>query len=171
MNPADLPLREIHLPEPIGWWPLAPGWWWVIGLTLLSAAVVAAVVLYTRYKRSRLGYWLKPEFQALLSSYAENHDAMAFVQSVSSLLRRACLSLYPRHSVASLTSEAWLGLLDETGGTSEFTRGAGRLLADGPYLRKASPADVDILVPLLTDWVERCAKKKLRDNPAREVRR
>jgi len=161
MNPAELPLRDIHLPDPIGWWPLAPGWWWVTGLLILTSTVVTGFILYRRYRRSRLGYWLKPEFQVLVSKYAEDHDAMVFLQSVSSLLRRACLSLYPRHTVASLTSEAWLGLLDQAGETSVFTRGPGRLLAEGPYLQNASPADVDILLPLVANWVDRCGKRKL----------
>ena len=62
MNPAELPLRDIHLPEPVSWWPMAPGWWWVIGLLLLASAVVTGIILYRRYRRSRLSYWLKPEF-------------------------------------------------------------------------------------------------------------
>lgn len=168
MNPADLPLRDIHLPDPIGWWPLAPGWWWVIGLSLLTAAVVATFILVRRYRRSRLGYWLRPEFQALVSTYAADQDAMAFLQSVSSLLRRACLSLYPRCTVASLTTQDWLGLLDQAGETSDFTHGPGRVLADGPYLRQASRGDVELLLPLVRNWIERCAKKKLGEDTTGE---
>jgi len=38
MNPDPLaPLRPLHLPDQIGWWPPAPGWWLLAG--------VAAVVL------------------------------------------------------------------------------------------------------------------------------
>lgn len=169
MNPAELPLRDIHLPDPIGWWPLAPGWWWVIGLTVLASTLVSAFFMYRRYRRSRLGYWLAPQFQALVSSYSEDRDALAFLQSVSELLRRACLSLYPRHTVASLTSEDWLGLLDQAGQTTVFTHGPGRLLAEGPYLQHASPADVDLLLPLVTNWVETCGKKKLAKEQAGET--
>jgi hypothetical protein len=33
MNPDPLAqLRDIHLPEPVSWWPPAPGWW---GLALV----------------------------------------------------------------------------------------------------------------------------------------
>ncbi len=27
MEPSELPLRDLHLPDAVGWWPLAPGWW------------------------------------------------------------------------------------------------------------------------------------------------
>jgi len=35
MTAANLPLHDIHLPAPIGWWPPAPGWWILAGLLLL----------------------------------------------------------------------------------------------------------------------------------------
>ena len=134
---------------------------WITGLLLLASAVVTGIIFYRRYRLSRLSYWLKPELQVLTTQYAENHDPVAFLQSISSLLRRACLSLYPRHAVASLTNEAWLGLLDQAGETSEFTHGAGRLLAEGPYLRNASAADVDALLPLVLNWIDHCGKLSL----------
>ena len=37
MDPELLPLRDLHLPEMVGWWPLAPGWWFLIAL---AAAVI-----------------------------------------------------------------------------------------------------------------------------------
>ena len=39
IDPAEIPLRDIHLPEPISWWPLAPGWWIIVG-GLLALAIL-----------------------------------------------------------------------------------------------------------------------------------
>ena len=30
MDPQQIPLRDLHLPDAISWWPLAPGWWLAI---------------------------------------------------------------------------------------------------------------------------------------------
>ena len=38
MDPQAIPLRGLHLPETVGWWPLAPGWWLLI-VVLIAAAV------------------------------------------------------------------------------------------------------------------------------------
>ena len=45
-----LPLRDIHLPDPIGWWPLAPGWWGVLGLVLL---IISGIFWWRRKKHRR----------------------------------------------------------------------------------------------------------------------
>ena len=37
MDPEQIPLRDLHLPDVVGLWPLAPGWWVLI---LLAAAGV-----------------------------------------------------------------------------------------------------------------------------------
>ena len=46
MQPTQLPLKDIHLPEAIGWWPPAIGWWLLAVLIPLSIAL-----LYWIYKR------------------------------------------------------------------------------------------------------------------------
>jgi hypothetical protein len=162
MNPADLPLRDIHLPTPVGWWPLAPGWWWLLGILLLLIAGVLSVALLRRYHKARLGHWVRPEFRLLMSQYQRDHDALALLQSISALLRRACISLYPREQVAGLTQERWLELLNKTGETSQFSEGPGQLLADGPYRGSVSASQVEELVPLVEAWIDRCSGQKLR---------
>ena len=57
-EPALAQLRDIHLPEPIGWWPLAPGWY-LLGFFVLSLAVILAYtirryILNGRAKREAL---------------------------------------------------------------------------------------------------------------------
>lgn len=162
MNPAELPLRDLQLPEPVGWWPLAPGWWWLlIGLALILAGI-AAWWLWRRDRRARLAHWLLPELRALSAAYGRDGDAIRLVQGLSGLLRRASLSLQPRPEVAGLTREDWLHWLDRVGQTTAFTRGPGRLLADGPYAPAVNRQDAEALLGVVEDWVRRCGSLKLR---------
>ena len=41
MEENVLPLRDLHLPEAVGWWPLAPGWWGVIAVVTASLGYLA----------------------------------------------------------------------------------------------------------------------------------
>ena len=47
MDEKALPLRDLHLPEPVGWWPLAPGWW----VILVIVATALGYVLWRLYRR------------------------------------------------------------------------------------------------------------------------
>ena len=47
MNENAIPLRDLHLPDAIGWWPLAPGWWGV----LVILAVGLAYTTWRLYRR------------------------------------------------------------------------------------------------------------------------
>ena len=53
LDPATLPLRDIHLPLPVDGWPPAPGWWLV---ALVVASLVAAGVV--RWRRDRFRHLL-----------------------------------------------------------------------------------------------------------------
>ncbi|HPY40873.1 MAG TPA: DUF4381 domain-containing protein, partial [Thiolinea sp.] len=46
MNPTELPLRDIHLPPEISWWPLAWGWW-----ALLALVVLILVMLFNWWRQ------------------------------------------------------------------------------------------------------------------------
>ena len=41
MNDDALPLRDLQLPETVGWWPLAPGWWVLITLFVAGFAYLS----------------------------------------------------------------------------------------------------------------------------------
>jgi hypothetical protein len=72
MNP-ELPLRDIHLPEAITWWPPAPGWW------ISAVLAIAIIVLVTRWLRHRVKR-LAPyksaqlELQQIKSHYKNGQD-------------------------------------------------------------------------------------------------
>lgn len=136
MNPAafeSLPLRDIHLPPPPGFWPPAPGWWLLMLLLLLMAILLA--LFLTRKIRLRRR---QRQLIALVERLAESPDDQPTekLAQLSILLRRLALMRFPRSRVASLTGDDWLRFLDETGGNGGFTEGPGSLLADGPYMRE-----------------------------------
>jgi hypothetical protein len=60
-------LRDIHHPDPISWWPLAPGWWALAVLLLVCSALV--IVFEIRRRRS-LKYRALREFDLLRSGTA-----------------------------------------------------------------------------------------------------
>ena len=43
-------LRDIALPAAVSWWPLAPGWWLLLGLVLLFALALP-LWLWWRHRR------------------------------------------------------------------------------------------------------------------------
>jgi hypothetical protein len=110
-DPASLPLREIHLPESVGWWPPAPGWWLLPVLLLLGlGAAWFSRLLYRRRKYSAISMARK-ELAAIRSHYAADRDAGRCVRSVSGLLRRVSISVFPRAESAGLTGHEWVAFL------------------------------------------------------------
>jgi hypothetical protein len=151
----QLPLRDIHLPEPVGWWPPAIGWWL---LAILVPALAAGLVwLVRRWRR------VTPARLALRELNSLQADAGLSPQEklrrLSALLRRIALTLHPRQQVAGLAGEDWLRWLDETLGEPRFSRGPGRLLAEAPY-RPVPEANLDELLALCRDWVRASSKPR-----------
>jgi len=147
MEPQQLPLRDIHLPGPITWWPPAPGWWLMLAL---FCGLILAIFLLRRWlikRRKEPKRIARRELKKLQTEYQQHQNPQILVEKISILLRRLYLSCYPRAEVASLTGESWLQFLDKQLGNQQFTQGKGRCLIEAPY-RKNVDIDVDTLVKL-----------------------
>ena len=155
LNAAELPLRDIHLPDAISWWPLAPGWWILLGLIIIC---VALVWWWLRRKAAmRVRVAALDEWQQLMERYQAEQNNSQLVQGLSILMRRVALSYYPRETVAGLSGEAWLRYLDGAHSlpqTNSFSDGAGRLLLAGPYQQQID-GDVLALHALCGEWLAR----------------
>ncbi len=150
MQAQQLSLRDLHLPETIGWWPPAIGWW-------LSALLILLLLLFSiwLYKRITRKTAVKTAKKILLSikqdSALGDRDKLV---ALSELMRRVAVSLSPREEAASLTGQAWLDYLDSTLEGTPFSSGEGNVFASAHY-QKAITNDVDIsaLITLCEQWL------------------
>ena len=132
MDPEQIPLRDLHLPDVISWWPLAPGWWVVIALALIGLGFLLRAWLRTRARGAARRYALL-QLSEIEQQYDEQRNLVAFGASLSELLRRTMLAYTPRENVAGLTGEEWLRWLDRDLAQPVFVEGPGRQLLDLPY--------------------------------------
>ncbi|CAA9890404.1 conserved hypothetical protein [Candidatus Methylobacter favarea] len=157
MPPAQLPLKDIHLPEAISWWPPATGWWIVAVLVILL--IIFFSWLYRRLKRKTA---LKTA-KKLLAKIQQDPvpDNLQKLREISALVRRVVISIWPRAEAAGLTGKAWLAFLDGGMTGAPFSLGIGQLLADAPY-RDTAPTDAQILqlISLCEVWLKSCEKQK-----------
>ncbi len=155
MPPTELPLKDLHLPDTIGWWPPALGWWLLA--ILLPLALVLIVVLYRRLTRKTAVKTAKMSLLQLKQNSAL--DEQQKLCELSTLLRRVAISVNPRTQVAGLTGAAWLAFLDQSVNGAPFSTGIGQLLAQAPYQRSApSAADIAELISLCETWLKTCSK-------------
>ncbi len=148
MEETALPLRDLHLPEPVGWWPLAPGWWFLVGVL----AVVLAYALYRAYQRHRhhapRRYALR-QLARFESEYLEHRNPVTLGKQLSELLRRGMLAYADRDQVAGLTGEDWLAWLDRGMPLPYFHTEGGKSLLQLPYRDPTgdfSDVDIDALI-------------------------
>jgi hypothetical protein len=149
----SLALRDIHLPDPVSWWPPAPGWWLLLGGIFLLAIMLFMIKKIRQ--RKRLQKVSLAELEILRTKYDNDKNKKALAQSLSVLLRRASISFQPRNNVASLTGNQWLQHLDNTTDNKGFETGTGNILITAPYLPddKQIDVDTDSLLSLCESWL------------------
>lgn len=140
MNPTQLPLRDLHLPDPVGWWPPAPGWWVLAAIALAAVAWVVRRWLKDR-ARARARRHALSELNRYVEDYSRHGNAVTLGADISELVRRTMLAYAPREEVAGLTGEAWLAWLDRDLERPVFREGEGRPLIEWPY--RDPTADID----------------------------
>ena len=148
MDEAALPLRDLHLPDAVGWWPLAPGWWFLFAI-LVALTVYALYRAYRRYRRNAPRRYALGQLARFESEYLEHRNPVVLGKQLSELLRRGMLAYADREEVAGLTGEAWLEWLDRDMPLPYFHTEGGKSLLALPYRDPAgdfSDVDIDALI-------------------------
>ena len=152
MNPLSQ-LRDIHLPMPVAWWPLAPGWYVVLAL-LLILLLGCGYAYFRKYKRRCWQRSIFAELARIQSHYQQTVDGRKSIAALSVFLRRAALLKYPRQQIAGLHGQAWLEFLNETTATTVFTVGPGKLLLTAPYQAQVEE-NLTELLQIVAQWLKK----------------
>lgn len=154
MNPTELPLRDIHLPPEISWWPFAWGWWLVLALGGLGLIALIWWWLKRPAKIQRINLSAQASALQELDRIEQQYpnDPIGLVRELSVLLRRIAISLYGRRSVAGLTGLSWLQFLDKQTGSPVFSQRFQQALTELPYRAQGS-TDVRALLQEVRQWL------------------
>jgi len=150
MDPEStkVPLRDIHLPEAISWWPPAVGWWIVAGIIIIC--VLGFYLLKRHHERRKVAKAALKELLGIKADFDTSLDAQRFITKLSTLLRRVCVTTFPNENVANIIGKDWLVFLDQCIIQKEkdkeplFSRNAASVLLNVPYMDKIRNSDMPI---------------------------
>jgi Domain of unknown function (DUF4381) len=151
-------LEQLHDIEGIDFisvWPLAIGWWILIGLAMVVLCAIAIFVVYRiRFNRS----WKKDTFLklSLLQKNLSESTARETVITLSEYLRRIALRRFKRNDCAGLVGDAWLKWLALHDPKKFDWEKRGTPLIEAPYApmhAKLSVDQVNDLIQAVRNWV------------------
>lgn len=157
-DPASLQnLNDIVLPGGVGWWPLATGWYYLIGILLVVSAwfIYSAIRSWNRnhYRRAAL-----QQLQLLAKDIENTEQRDAGLRQLPVLLKRTALSVYPRSQLASLTGKSWLDFLNSKVSSASFTDSTAGLLDTLSYsvgdLNTVDTKTADELLAACRHWLK-----------------
>lgn len=151
-SPLDQ-LADIHLPDGVSWWPLAPGWW--ILLALLAIAIVSFFIWRHRKQQNHYRVIALHELTTIYAHYQQSQDAATYLHALSVLLRRTALTAYPHSFNASIKGLAWLNWLDSVcpALNEKFSGEIGQTLLSSAY-QKNPEINADNLRQLSSQWIK-----------------
>ena len=143
-------LRDIHLPPPITWWPLAPGWYLLIAICII---ICIALIFYIKRWHTRT-HWRRSGLQLLevyKQQYKLNMNSQISAAYISELLKRIAIIYFPRTKVASLQGDAWIMFLNDSSVNLDFNYVRYEFL-QAPYVL-SSDCDLTRMFKIARSWI------------------
>ncbi|MFM1897237.1 MAG: hypothetical protein RLZZ385_2311 [Pseudomonadota bacterium] len=166
MDSAELlaQLADIHMPEPVSFWPPAPGWW-VLGALLLATAIFITLKTVQAVRQRRICSFALQELERCYALYRQNLSGDAnqarllFVNQLNSVLRRVALWHFPNAGIASLGGRAWVDFIKEKGDASSITDDIAEALGQGRFKTRCD-VDAEALNAFGRHWITALYMKK-----------
>ena len=156
-----IPIKDIHLPEAISWWPLAMGWWLLIAL-LMTVIIIVIVGFKRQYKQKHSNKFrrlsLRKQIMSELVDIQTINDDRLFLEQLSALLKRVAITQHGQQ-IAGLSGQKWLQFLDQQWDLQSFSQGIGQVLIDLPYQKNPQP-DRHMLLRVSKNWLENQMSKE-----------
>lgn len=155
MNPILDQLHDIEGIDVISWWPLAIGWWIVIGLSVFLVGGLCWFIL-SRIKFKRT--WKYDALQQLshLEKNLSPETSRETLIALSDYIKRIALKRFPRKECATLTGKEWLSWLAQQDPNQFDWNEKGSLLIQVPYAptyTSVSSEQIKNLIQAVRNWV------------------
>ena len=151
-------LADIHLPEPVSYWPPAIGWW-----ILAAIALVLLALLFRKFakirRQQKICQYAVAELQRCYDSYSQADPAtidqskLDYVNQFNTVVRRVALVHFPQANVASLDGASWVDFIRQKGESSLMTDEIATALQYGRFQTKCD-VDVDAMQGFGQQWIE-----------------
>jgi len=143
-------MRDVHLPEAIGWWPLSWAWWMLIAFLLITLSALS----YSLIKKVKRGQYRKRALRELdehFKSWQSSQDSPEYLQTANQVLKRCVIKFMPE--AAKLSGSAWADTLAQQS-SYPLSKQTQEALAKSVY--RANPTiDTPTLHAEITQWLKK----------------
>ncbi|MDM8565765.1 DUF4381 domain-containing protein [Candidatus Halobeggiatoa sp. HSG11] len=149
----DSTLRDIRGLDVVSWWPLASGWWLLIGLILLSTIII----FYLVKRKQKEQNWRQIARQEWLQLRPLNSSAREQLTFLSILLRRIAVQTHGREACAGLSGDKWLAWLTKNDPQGFDWNESGKILIETPYMPPDAIVEerkLDLIYRAIRAWID-----------------
>ncbi|CAK0752110.1 DUF4381 domain-containing protein [Gammaproteobacteria bacterium] len=154
-------LRDIHGLDALPWWPIALGWWILLGIGLLLLTAGIGLAWWIGWLRRD---WRRDARRHLrkLSAQVNQLSPKEVASQLSGLMRRIAMARHGRVACASITGNAWLEWLGSQDPAGFSWPKHGRVLIELPYApprdqvgrNDTDPDQLKVLLEAAFSWLE-----------------
>jgi hypothetical protein len=141
-------LADIHLPEPVSFWPPAPGWW-ILAAIVIAAIIFGAIKLIAAARYRKITDHALAELDKCYQAYAADSESesdknalqLQFVNRANSVFKRVALYHFDNTEIASLGGSQWVEFMRDSGNGQLLDAQIAHALSVGRF---GTDIDVDV---------------------------